>query len=70
MDVSSLKEYDALSDFNSIFPKNVSGFPFTKQRNTEIRQNRELLDGALFFDVLISEHVPDIENSMYNTTSS
>ena len=58
-------EEDALNDFRQIFPQEVSKFPYTKSRSARIAKHRALLDKSLFFDLLISDHVREIESSEY-----
>ncbi|KAI5793914.1 nuclear pore complex assembly-domain-containing protein [Peziza echinospora] len=55
-------EEDALNDFRQVFPQEVSKFPYTKTRSARIAKHRALLDKSLFFDLLIGEHVREIES--------
>ena len=61
--LGSSTDDDALLDFRNVFPQEVSKFPYGKSRNARINRNRGSLGGKLFFDMLITDHVPEIENS-------
>lgn len=58
-------DHNILSNYRSIFPEDRK-FPFSKERISRILRNRSLLDGKLFFDIVLSTiaQVDDI-NQIY-----
>lgn len=53
----------SLALYRSVFPEDKK-FPFSKDRISKITRNRSLLDGVLFFDLLLSQiaHIDDGNN--------
>ncbi|KAH0609359.1 uncharacterized protein H6S33_012845 [Morchella sextelata] len=58
-------DHNTFNHYRSIFPDDKK-FPFSKERISRILRNRSLLDGKLFFDIVLSTiaHVDDI-NQIY-----
>ena len=54
---------DGLAEYKNVFPLEVSKFPYSKQKATQISKSRAALGGSLFFDRLCSDHLDKVDNS-------
>lgn len=64
-------DHSSLALYHSVFPDDKF-FPFSKDRTARISRSRSLLDGALFFDLLLSQiaHIGDgKQNSQWSFSS-